>query len=231
MRDLFHFYKSSKNARRLGDEILIDATLFICCFLIFVLFAILTFTNKLIYFDREITNFIYSFRSPEMRIVMKGLSSLGGDMLALVAVIIPIVLMFKNFKKAAIHFWFLVAFGTVLNHALKNMFQRLRPNQTMLTNMTTYSFPSGHSMVSFIFYMSLAYFIFRHLDNKRAGTILACVFSVLVLGIGVSRVYLGAHYPSDVLAGYAAGAAWVYLVVMIEKIYDFRNLWRSHHAS
>ncbi len=101
------------------------------------------------------------------------------------------------------------ASGYGLSKALKVLFQRARPDLVPhLAPASGYSFPSGHSMVSAVVYFTLA-FLITHSRRGRAHQICALAIAFLVTGIvGTTRVYLGVHYPSDVLAGWLAGAAW-----------------------
>lgn len=99
--------------------------------------------------------------------------------------------------------------GTALNNLLKYGFQRTRPEALRLVEAAGYSFPSGHAMVSLCFYGMLAFIIARNI-RSRHGRIAIAVFAILLISaIGISRIYLGVHYPSDVLAGYTAGATWL----------------------
>lgn len=98
--------------------------------------------------------------------------------------------------------------GVVLNEILKHLFERARPEAFHIVAASGFSFPSGHAMISLCFYGMVAFLIVRkrswHL--RIAGSI---VTVLLVMAIGVSRIYLGVHYPSDVVAGYASGAMWL----------------------
>ncbi len=223
-RNLLDFYKSSPTARRLVAEICVGVVTVTVCLLIFLKLMGHVNDKEIIFFDNSITHFIHSFSSQATQVIMTTLSFLGSEFLIIATIIVMILLILRNHKNEALVFWTLVFFGTVLNHLLKNIFQRLRPNEVSLLEISSYSFPSGHSMVSFVFYMSLAYIIFRNTRNKKIGIILLFVFSLLVFGIGISRVYLGKHYPSDCIAGFAAGLAWLCLILLIEKIAIFLRL-------
>ena len=100
--------------------------------------------------------------------------------------------------------------GTLLNWALKTIFHRDRPEfASEFIKRTTYSFPSGHSMESIAGFGMLAYLLHRRARTRLQRRLLLVGTVLLVLAIGTSRVYLGVHYLSDVVAGYAAGAAWL----------------------
>ncbi|WP_237715623.1 MULTISPECIES: phosphatase PAP2 family protein [Pelosinus] len=98
--------------------------------------------------------------------------------------------------------------GAALNEMLKHLFERARPEAFQIVAESGFSFPSGHAMVSLCFYGIVAFLIVRKrsLQWRIAGAVVA---TLLIVAIGVSRIYLGVHYPSDVVAGYAAGATWL----------------------
>ena len=100
--------------------------------------------------------------------------------------------------------------SAVLNQLLKGLFARPRPYfEHPLLIETSYSFPSGHAMGSFVLYGMLAYFAVLALKTWRARTAVVFGAALLVLLIGLSRMYLGVHYFSDVVAGFAAGGVWL----------------------
>ena len=105
-----------------------------------------------------------------------------------------------------------VAGGTLLSTALKSFFDRPRPDLVAHgTDVFTASFPSGHAMLSAVTYLTLGALVMR-VSGRRALKAYTLTLSILLtLMIGVSRVYLGVHWPSDVVAGWAVGAAWATL--------------------
>ena len=102
--------------------------------------------------------------------------------------------------------------GILLNNVLKGLFGRPRPETTLhLTDVRSLSFPSGHAMESAIIYLTLAVLLARLVQTRTLRLYFLAVAALLTLLVGLSRVYLGVHYPSDVLAGWTAGLAWALL--------------------
>ncbi|WP_083802829.1 phosphatase PAP2 family protein [Bacillus sp. SG-1] len=117
--------------------------------------------------------------------------------------------------------------GGGFNCLLKEYFQRQRPGIEALIEQDGYSFPSGHSMGSFIFYGAMAFALFRLYDHTWSRVIGAAALMVLVLLIGLSRVYLGVHYPSDILGGFLAGGVWLAFSILVYTFIKGARPWRK----
>lgn len=106
--------------------------------------------------------------------------------------------------------------GMLLNVALKESFRRLRPGiEDPLVQLASYSFPSGHAVASTVFYGMACALVFAHVRSRAWRTLAASVAVAMVLVVTFSRVYLGAHYPSDVVAGVAVGTICVVLFLRL----------------
>jgi membrane-associated phospholipid phosphatase len=169
--------------------------------------------NELENFDNVITDFVLSFRSDGLTNFFEFVTHLG-DRYAYIAIIIALAAFFwfryKNWKFTAQMIGVLIL-ATLSNVALKNAINRARPSIEHLVSVNTLSFPSGHSMSAMAFYGFLVYLCLRFnlaLPLKIMLTVLLCV---LILSIGLSRIYLGVHFPSDVSAGFMGGLIWVTL--------------------
>lgn len=99
----------------------------------------------------------------------------------------------------------------VLNQAIKMLVQRPRPVGFRLAAESGFSFPSGHSMVAMAFFGLIIWLIWRYERDRRMRLALTAAFSIVIVMIGVSRVYLGVHYASDVLGGFCLSLAWLVL--------------------
>ena len=109
----------------------------------------------------------------------------------------------------------LIAVG--ISQALKRIIRRARPIGVALIKETGFSFPSGHSMVGFAFYGFIIYLIYKSKLNKTLKVLLITLFSLLIISIGLSRIYLGVHHATDVIGGFALG--YICLYIFIEFIY------------
>lgn len=153
---------------------------------------------------------------PDLASPMLALSYLGSTaVVAIVAGFIALVLLCERLPRPAIMLGAAVYGGMFFNAALKQVFQRARPivedPLLLLPSYTSYSFPSGHAMASTLLYASLA-ILAAHALQRRAARILVMVCAgLLIAAIGASRVYLGVHYLTDVLAGVLVAVAWLLL--------------------
>ena len=108
----------------------------------------------------------------------------------------------------------------VLNKILKMLFERPRPDDILqLVQESGYSFPSGHSITSMAVFGTLLYLVQTRMENKKLANRLSALLILLILLIGPSRVYLGVHYPTDILGGWALGIFVATLVLMIWNRY------------
>ncbi|MBD0379467.1 phosphatase PAP2 family protein [Paenibacillus sedimenti] len=175
-------------------------------------------------FDVIVTDAIQSTRSDGLTPIAKFFTTLGKGSTEFILFFMVAALFLFKFK----HRWetlilFLGVLGTWgLNTLLKGIFERARPVGQRLIEEDGFSFPSGHAMVSSLFYGLIGYLLWINLRRTWKGAWLIPVITVLVIiCIGLSRVYLGVHYPSDVLAGFAAGVAC--LIGCILAIQVIRN--------
>ena len=184
-------------------------------FIIFIVTIICIQTNHITLFDNTIYNIVKKVINPNVTKVFKVITEAGN--IYVMFPIVFIILIFgkdKSFKK---YFIYNLISVFLLNNILKIVFTRNRPIDINLIVETGYSFPSGHSMVSFAFYGFLAYYIYHTNLNKIHRYLLITMLGIIVFLIGLSRIYLGVHYASDVFGGFAISAA--YLVLFIKYIY------------
>lgn len=168
--------------------------------------------------DKQILEYAWSFRSPGLNEFFLFISELGGVYAYLVATAIMTVFLFWKFRhwEFVLQLLLVVIVSGLSNQFLKEVFQRSRPSlENMVVAVETLSYPSGHAMVSMSFYGFLAYLVFHIKMRKRVRSVLFTFFVVLIAAIGISRIYLGAHFPSDVAGGYIAGLIWLAFCVVL----------------
>ena len=159
------------------------------------------------------TFLISDFATP----IAKFITNFGGAIFLVIATI-TLFIVIKN-KKIGISILSNVAIVTVLNQLIKRILQRPRPTEYRIIEETGYSFPSGHSMVSMAFYGYLIYLIYKYVKNKYVKWISISLLSLLICLIGISRIYLGVHYTSDVLGGFLISIS--YLIIYISAANKF----------
>ncbi|WP_150268479.1 phosphatase PAP2 family protein [Paenibacillus tepidiphilus] len=191
----------------------------------FALIATLVVQEGTLAFDRSVISFVQGMETGGLTFLAKGLSLVGSTGLVIGISIVAMVLLFCLLKHWAELAFFLVASlgSQLLNISMKLWFRRERPNIHRLAEAAGYSFPSGHSMAAFTLYGVLAYLLWRHTRSRKERLLLILFAVLMTLGIGWSRIYLGVHYPSDVIGGYAASGAWLMLCIACFTAYRNRR--------
>ena len=170
-------------------------------------------------FDMSVRNAVHQHATPALTRVMQAFSFLGsvGTVSVLCVVILGAFLYFHRSRLAALLGITMVGMGA-LDEALKLAFRRPRPVAFFGPTPNSYSFPSGHAFGSVCFYGVLAAILATRVRGTAAKWSVWTVAILLMAMIGFSRIYLGVHYPSDVIAGYCAGAVWVAAVGLLDRI-------------
>lgn len=207
---MYH-YSSGVLDRELKKRLLFAGLIGFVPFLGIVLFGFLGW-EEITVVDYQLSQYFYQLHSPMRNTVMTVITHMG-DFIVQTAVTIFIVLMLFVLKKWRTALWYglTVLFGAgILNGAIKELFARARPSQIQpLVEIGGYSFPSGHSMGSVIVYGGLLFLIFRALRSPQLKFIVSLLIFFLILGIGLSRIYLGVHFPTDVIGGFSLGFTWL----------------------
>ena len=152
--------------------------------------------------------------------IAKLITNFGGVIgLIILAIVVSTILIIKKKTLMGILIWVNLACSGLLNQILKRIVQRPRPTEYRLIEENGYSFPSGHSMVSAAFYGFFLYLIFKNVKNKYIKWSSISFLSLLIILIGISRIYLGVHYTSDVMAGFVISIS--YLVIFTSIVNDY----------
>ncbi|MFC4099233.1 phosphatase PAP2 family protein [Paenibacillus xanthanilyticus] len=179
--------------------------------------AMLVSREKLMRFDLAVIDFIQGLESPGFTAFAKTVTTIGSGKVVIPLVLATAAVLFvvlKHRKELILLIGGMLG-STLLNEGLKRLYERARPDIHRIIEETGYSFPSGHSMASFTFYGLLTYLLWRHMPSKRWRGVLIAFSVFMILCIGISRVYLGVHYPSDVLGGYWVSACWLAVCVKL----------------
>jgi len=172
-------------------------------------------------FDEVIYSFIISFRTNILDMYFSTITHLGDPTISGILIIICLVLFSKRER---IFLLICVGLGLLSNSLLKNLICRVRPDHLRLVEQGGYSFPSGHSMISICFYGLLMYLIMTKVKNKVIKIISMIVFGIIVVSIPISRIYVGVHYPTDVIAGVCLGG-----IVLMLSIYNINNVFGGNN--
>jgi membrane-associated phospholipid phosphatase len=175
-------------------------------------------------FDRTILLWIHSFASPTLDRIMQFITSFNNpDLVSIVAGVALILLLWKRCYSEAKIFAIDCAGGVILSYGLKSVFGKIRPNlwQSAIEEVS-FSYPSGHALGSTVLYGFLAY-LFATRFPQFSGLIY--LLAVILIGaIGLSRLYLGVHWPTDILGGYGIGFLWLTFCITMLKLQKMKQL-------
>jgi membrane-associated phospholipid phosphatase len=171
-------------------------------------------------FDTQITDYVTSFRNPQLNKFFQFITDLGDVYAYMVATSIAAVFFFFKLRNKWFVFQLLgvLVLSALANIALKRAFNRARPTIEHMVVVKSLSYPSGHAMSAMAFYGFLTYLIFQIKMPNWLRAVLSTVFIFLIFSIGISRIYLGVHFPSDVAGGFIAGLIWVAFCVVLFNI-------------
>lgn len=175
------------------------------------------------HFDQMIREWVHRYASPGMTSAMNAISLLGYNILIVELAIALAIFAWLRWRRALL--WLAVAMtgSLVLDLTLKYIYHRMRPTAYFGMAPHSYSFPSGHALCSFCFYGVVAGLLSARIKSLALQMVIWCLAAALVIAIGVSRIYLGVHYPSDVVAGYLAATVWVGTVIVLDHVRRVRK--------
>jgi undecaprenyl-diphosphatase len=158
-------------------------------------------------FDLGVRARVHDWASPPMTVIARSLTVLGSPIFLSVLFGIAMLVFYRlEWKRPAIILAEVMAGAIVCNIGLKSLIQRARPEPFFGKEPSSYSFPSGHALYSLCFYGVIASVLAAHAPERAVRIGIWGAAALLIAGIGLSRVYLGVHYPSDVIAGYLSAA-------------------------
>ena len=212
-----------------NTDITVLSSVFVVATILLIILSSLVAYNVTLPFDSSVLTWINTHANPAFDSFFSSITRLGGVIvITAVTVALFVYLLFKKaFSKAT-----LVAVGVggsaALGFILKGAFERARPDLwEWIVNETYFSFPSGHATGSMALALCIIVLLWR--TKWRLTAIIAGAIYVLV--IGFSRLYLGVHYPTDILGGWLLSTAWVALVIIAIYMYVIKNRARTQAAS
>jgi undecaprenyl-diphosphatase len=207
--------------------------LFVACALAFAFFEVVddvfedpldgeTDTRE---FDESITQFFVQFRSQPVTQVAVDLTALGSvSVLAVFAVLAYAAILARRDWVGLAQMSVALLGALVWPRVLKGVFGRERPDALMhLVTVGDLSFPSGHSFGAAACYATFAFFCARYLERRRHEVLCYALAAGIVVTVGITRIYLGVHYPTDVLAGASGGGAWAFFVAAAFSLWYGKN--------
>ncbi len=173
-------------------------------------------------YDTQIADYIISFRTPFLTRYFTFVTHVGdrnGYLIALALFAIITYLAFKRWRYV-LQTTGVLLLSSISNIMLKRFIDRARPSAEHLVTVTTLSYPSGHAMSAMAFYGFLIYLCYKFQMNKFLKIGIITFFVLLILSIGISRIYLGVHFPTDIAGGFIAGLIWVIFCIFIINLID-----------
>lgn len=168
-------------------------------------------------YDRMIAEYVISFRTPALTqffILITNVGDIYGYLLVIGLGLLISWVYIKRWKQM-VQMMFVLICASIFNVLLKQFFQRARPSNEHLVLAETLSYPSGHAMSAMAFYGFVIFLFYRSKMNRFLKYSLILLLFLLIVCIGVSRIYLGVHFPSDIAGGYIAGFIWVVFCIII----------------
>ena len=179
------------------------------------------------FIDTTLSTLIYHLRTPLLTKIMIIITSFGAAYTLIALMFISIALLLHRHRKEALLFSLVSVMSLGINTLLKIVIARPRPMLSPLITASSYSFPSGHSLNSLVFYAMLSCYMYHFTHNKLLSSIIALLSVIIIICIGFSRVYLGVHYPSDIIGGYFIGLWCLGTAFFIDKTIVFFELFKE----
>ena len=172
--------------------------------------------------DNNVTDFVLSYRNPTLTKYFMFVTDVGDLYGYLIVLGIFFGVSFFVFKrwKYVLQITLVLALASISNVILKRFIDRARPSIEHLVSVETLSYPSGHAMSAMAFYGFLIYLFTQFKMNKYLRVLSITLLAFLLLSIGVSRIYLGVHFPSDIAGGFIAGFIWVIFCILLFNIIE-----------
>jgi undecaprenyl-diphosphatase len=215
---------TSKKARWITSRFILALVLFLITLFVFVAITDEIVLDHKYGFDQNIFNAISSLVSPFTTRLMETVTFFGSSNFLFPAYLVLIIFYLSRGNiKPALDITMIGLGSTGILNLFKYIFQRQRPLDPLMRDVTGFSFPSGHSFSSFTFFGLLIYILWRTGIRKPLKILLSIVLFLFAAVIAFSRVYLRVHYPSDVVAGFCLSIIWLMLSLWVLHKVDKKN--------
>lgn len=208
-----------------GDEMKNKTKLYISisCTILFFILLLMVKTNTAHIIDDSIRNFFYDIRTDWLTPIVKVITYMGNwqciTLLCIILLLFP-----KTRKTYGIPVSCGAIFVSTFNKLVKKHVLRPRPDDIEhFVNIGGYSFPSGHSITSMFVYGMLIYLVRKNIKNRKHADIMTVILAIPAITIGLSRIYLGVHFPTDVLAGWCLGVITIMVITYFTESTSSRN--------
>lgn len=189
-------------------------------------------TETLANYDRQITDYVLSYRNPSLTNYFIFVTNVG-DLYGYIVVVALCALISRVFFKrwkVVLQIILVLVLASGSNMILKRFIDRARPGIEHLVSAETLSYPSGHAMSAMAFYGFVIFLFYRFKMNRILKYSVILLLMFLILSIGISRIYLGVHFPSDIAGGFIAGFIWVVFCVIVFDILEIFRRDPSTHT-
>ncbi|MDT8861402.1 phosphatase PAP2 family protein [Alkalihalobacillus sp. MEB130] len=202
----------------------------ICSLLLFIFISILSLKDRLISIDQAIISWFTESSSSFVVTLMEAITKIGsGEFILILSLIIGLCLSVYKKWGYVIFLFVLTSGGIALNFFLKVLFQRERPGEMSVIEVfgysleiASYSFPSGHTMRSVILFTFLIFLCYRLIRNSLQVITFSSLFIFMIISVALSRIIVGAHFPSDIFAAITISLSWFYFCLIAFQSF-FRN--------
>lgn len=210
--------------QQLSLKVLVLAALFLIALFIFGYIAHEAVYEQEDLFDAQVHNYLLAHTTPTLVQAADRFTFLGSSLFLLPAYVLLVgtLIIFQK-KRIALDISTVAISSFLVMQVLKRVFQRQRPDLPIIKAIHTYSFPSGHSLSSFIFCSILAYLIWKMKMHVLWKWVLTILLFLVAVAIGISRIVLNVHFATDVIAGFCLGMMWVTLSFWIIQRINHRR--------
>jgi undecaprenyl-diphosphatase len=190
--------------------------------------SVLQFFNYFKAFDEQTVLFFSNFRTPALSVFFFVITHFA-DILVVLCITLLVILVLRKYQlhRDILPFVICVFGSSISAYALKFFFERVRPLDSFYTE-TLYSFPSGHATTALALYGFIAWLASKHIKNSYLSILTISIFMLIALTVGISRLYLGVHYFTDVLGGFTIALFWLILSAILDVKYFSRKKYWEH---